>query len=167
MMTPLLKQSLALASLSLVFAGCVSVNIGGSKAERSKGVRVSAPSAPFTEIEGSRADGAWKNSSNGNSISYLSTCNDPADPSLETATNELFSDLKAMIVKKQATTTFSGREALDTEVDGKMEGIATRVRSVVFKKNGCLYTLSLVGVAAKFDEDRSKFDQFLTAFEAP
>lgn len=155
------------AFATLVLSSCVTVSLGGSKAERSKGVRVSLPVAPYREIEGSRADGAWKNPTNGNSISYLSTCNDPADPTLETATNELFSDLKNMVVKKQATTEFNGREALDTEVEGKMEGIVTRVRSVVFKKNGCLYTLSHVGIASKFEEDRPKFDQFLSSFEAP
>jgi len=167
MTTSLLRLWLACALLSLFASGCVSVNIGGNKAERSKGVRVSVPAAPYEEIGGSKADGAWKNPANGNSISYLSTCNDPADPSLENATNELFSDLKNMVVKRQLTTTFNGREALDTEVDGKIEGLLTRVRAMVFKKNGCLYTISHVGMAAKFEEDRPKFEEFLKGFEAP
>jgi hypothetical protein len=162
-----LRLSLTLVFSMLVLTSCITVSLGGSKAETSKGVRFAAPASPYREIEGSRADGAWKNPSNGNSISYFSTCNDPADPSLESATNELFSDLKNMVVKKQATTEFNGREALDTEVEGKMEGILSRVRSVVFKKNGCLYTISHVGIATKFEEDRPKFDQFLTNFEAP
>ena len=159
-------SALALA-LFVLASGCVSVNIGGSKTERSKGVRVTEPASPYREIEGSRADGAWKNPSNGNSISYFSTCNESTDPSLETATNELFADLKNLVIKRQATTEFNGREALDSEVEGKMEGILTRVRSIVFKKNGCLYTLSHVGIAAKFDEDRKTFDGFLQSFEAP
>lgn len=167
MTTQRLRLALALAISIPSLAACVTVNIGGSKVERSKGVRVTLPAAPYEEIENTRADGAWKNPSNGNSISYLSTCNDPADPSLETATTELFSDLKNLVIKRQATTEFNGREALDSEVEGKIEGILTRVRSVVFKKNGCLYTLSHVGVAKTFDEDKSKFDQFLAGFEAP
>lgn len=158
---------IATISASALFAGCVSVNIGGEKAERSKGVRLFQPKDPYTEIEGSRADGAWRNPANGNSISYFSTCNEAADPSLENATTELFADLKQLVIKRQATTTFNGREALDSEVEGKMEGIATRVRAIVFKKNGCLYTLSHVGVASKFDEDRQAFDSFAKGFEAP
>ena len=160
---------LALATLALIstLSGCVSVSVGGPKSERSKGVKVSTPSEPFKSIDGARADGAWENPHTGNSISYLSVCNDPSDPSLESASQELFSDLKKLVVIKQIPTTFGGREALDSEVEGKVEGIATRVRAVVFKKNGCLYTLSLVGVASKFDEDRSRFTAFLEGFEAP
>lgn len=163
-----LPTRFAIAIASIVFAtSCVSVNIGPKGAQKSEGVTYNSPGSPFKQLENARADGAWLNSDNGNSISYLSTCNDPADPSLETAAREMVADLKDLQTIKSEVTTFNGREALDNEVEGKVEGVSTRIRSMIFKKNGCLYTISMVGITKTFDQDRSRFAEFLKGFRAP
>lgn len=171
------KHILSVASLALWAAlwiaylafgsGCVSVNIGPGKTERSADVTFTAPDAPFSPIDGSKADGAWQNRGNGNTISFLSTCNDPADPPLEAVARELFTDLKDAKTIANETTIFNGREALSTEVEGRIDGVFTRIRALVFKKNACLYTLSYIGVARSFAADRASFDRFLKSFQAP
>lgn len=155
------------ALFCVITAGCVSIHLGSSKPEKSQGVNFRPPGSPFEALANSKADGAWQNKSNGNSISYLSTCNDPADPSLEAVSQELFSGLTDMKVLHSETTSFNEREALDTEVVGELDGVTTHIQSVVFKKNNCLYTLSYIGVARSFAEDRGKFDDFKKSFEAP
>ena len=160
---------LALGICAILIAtavACVSVNIGPKGAEKSKGVDFSPPEKPFENMN-SNADGAWQNRTNGNSISYLSTCNDPADPALETVTRELFSGITELRTIQSKETTFNGREALDSEVIGRVDGVLTRVRAVVFKKNTCLYTISYIGVPKAFEEDRQRFDAFLGSFRAP
>lgn len=146
---------------------CVSVNIPKGKIEKSKGVEFVAPTHPFERLDPAAADGAWQNKSNGNSISYFSSCGDPGDPSLETVSRELFSDLRNLKVLRSENLSFNGREALDSEVEGSLDGVPTRIHSLVFKKNGCLYTLSYIGVSRAFTSDQNQFEQFLRNFRAP
>lgn len=151
----------------VVFCACVSVNLGPKPGERSKGVDYRAPASPYEFLKDTRADGAWQNKSNGNSISYFSTCNDPADPALETVSRELFNELKDIRTIKQESSNFNSRESLEMEVEGKVDGVPTRIRALMFKKNGCTYTLSHIGLPKGFDADRRMFDDFLRSFQAP
>lgn len=162
--------SLAVFAAALVFttSACVSVNLGAGKSpERSRNVAFSAPGGPFHELKKTQADAAWQNSSNGNSISYLSTCNESSDPSLENATQEMISVLGDTKTLSQKSYMFDGRAALDTEAEAKVEGVPTKMRTLVYKKNGCLYTLSFLGVSKNFDQDQKYFDGFVKGFTAP
>jgi hypothetical protein len=162
----LISQVILLGIFSLS-TGCVSVNIGAKAGVKSQGVSFAEPTAPFEKMDKSRADGAWQNKNNGSTISYFSTCNDPSDPPLDSVSTELFSDLNNFHIVRQEPTRFNGREALDSEVEGTVEGVNTRIRSMVFKKNGCLYSLTLVGLGKQFEEDRPRFSEFLKGFRAP
>jgi hypothetical protein len=156
------------AALVILSSGCVSVNLGGGKGpERSKDVRFEAPGGPFQKLQKTQADAAWQNPANGNSISYLSTCNESSDPGLETATEEMISVLGETKTLTQKSYMFDGRAALDTEAEAKVEGVPTKIRTLVFKKNGCLYTLSLLGVSKTFSDDQKYFDHFVKGFTAP
>ncbi len=161
------KMIASLVTVTLVTAACVSVNIGPKGAERSQGVEFNAPGSPYESLKETPADGAWQNRANGNSISYFSTCNDPADPSLETVARELFAGLAEMKEVATHRGTFNGRESLEMEVEGRVEGVLTRIRSLMFKKNGCLYTLSHIGIPKSFEQDRSRFNEFMRSFQAP
>lgn len=162
-----LRLLLAQVVLLIATSACISLNLTPQKGERSKGVRFTPPSDPYVSLNTTQADVAWQNKLNGNSISFFSTCNDPADPSLELVSKELFADMRDLNVLRRDTRLFNAREALDLEVEGKVEGVATRVRALIFKKNGCIYTLSHVGLPPVFDHDRERFDGFLRSFEAP
>ena len=154
-------------SLTVSLPGCVSVEIAGKKADRSTGVQVVEPGAPFVRIASPQADGAWLNKANGNAISYLSTCHDPTDPSLDSAFTELIGSLESPKTIRTATETFNGREALEAEVAGLVDGVRTHVEVVIFKRNQCLYSLSYVGVEKSFAGDRARFQRFLDGFRAP
>jgi hypothetical protein len=154
-------------AVAMSVTSCISVNIGPKPGERSKGVEYSAPDKPYEKLKDTRADGAWQNAASGNSISYFSTCNDPADPPLDSVARDLFSELRESNVIRQSTTSFNSREALDMEVEGKVDGVPTRIRAVIFKKNGCTYTLSQIGVPRAFESDRPKFQSFIGSFQAP
>ncbi|HVK60017.1 MAG TPA: hypothetical protein VM432_00645 [Bdellovibrionales bacterium] len=150
-----------------ILSGCVSVNIGPKGAVKSSDVRFQEPESPFESMSSTPADRAWQNTQNGNTISYLSSCNDPNDPPLDVAAAELTGDLRDATTLRSQTIQFNGREALDQDVEGKVEGVTTRIRNVIFKKNGCLYTLTYLGVAKAFEADKKHFEKFLKGFEAP
>lgn len=153
-------------------SACVSVNLGPKGGERSREAEFSAPNAPYGEFRASAnqrqpADHAWQNTQNGNSISFFSTCHDPADPPLDTLAQELFAELSELQKIKSQVLTYNGREALDQEVEGKVDGVTTRIRAVIFKKNNCVYTITNVGLPKFFEADRLIFEQFLARFHVP
>ena len=156
-----------LGACGALITGCISLNIGPKGPEKSASAVAKPPPSSYTELKGLRADGAWRNSKTGNTISYLSTCNDPADPSIEVATDEVLSGLGATKNLVQKKVEIEGREALDSEAEAHVEGIATKIRALIFKKNGCLYTLSLVGLAKSFESGEVDFEHFVKGFSAP
>lgn len=157
----------AVSIASTLATGCVSIKLGPGPGERSTGVQFAPPTEPFSLLPNTKADGAWQNKNNGNSISYYSTCNDPADPPLETVTKELFADLKDLKTLQSQTVTFNGREGLESEVEGQIDGVSTRIHALVYKKNNCLYTLSYIALTKSFDEDKGRFLEFMRSFQAP
>lgn len=160
-------KTLILLLPALALSACISVNIGPKGPEKSKNVLVTPPPAPYAQVKGVKADGAWQNPDNGNSISYLSTCNEQADPTLEVATDEVlaaFGETKQLSQKKLE---FDGRDALDTEAEARVEGVPTKIRTLIFKKNGCLYTLSLIGLSKHFAKGVAPFENFVKGFQAP
>jgi hypothetical protein len=156
-----------MAAIALAMAGCVSVNIGPKSGEHSKGVDYQSPAEPYKTLKDATADRAWINKVSGDSISFFSTCNDPADPSLETVARDLFSGLSELNVGSQTQPTYNGREGLRMEVVGKVDGVPTQVSALIFKKNGCTYTLSHVGTTRTFGSDKNTFEEFLRNFHAP
>ena len=158
---------LVLASACLMMQGCVSVNLGPKGPSKSKNVAFITPGLPYRQIKGSPADGAWQNPENGNSISFLSTCNEESDPSLEAATDEMISAFGETKQLSQKKFEFDGRDALDTQAEARVEGVPTKIRALVFKKNACLYTLSLIGISKSFSKGEKPFDDFVKGFQAP
>lgn len=146
--------------------GCVSVSLGSGKVNRQSEVKFRAPNGNFKEISNSNADQAWQNSETGNTISFLTEC-PPPDSSLEGLTEEFTNVLKNKQVKEKKEDFYNGREALHTWSEGKLDGIAMKVHSLVFKKNGCSYLLTYVGRAKVFDKGQLDFTEFISGFEAP
>jgi hypothetical protein len=155
------------AAAFIALLGCVSVNLGPKASGHSKGVEYQSPSSPYSSMKNTSADEAWLNKANGDSISFFSTCNDPADPTLEAIAHDLFAGLTDLTVVQQNQPTFNGREALKIEVQGRVDGVPTQIAALLFKKNGCSYTLSHVGQPKTFAQDQKTFEDFLRSFVAP
>ncbi|MDX9730663.1 MAG: hypothetical protein RBT63_02730 [Bdellovibrionales bacterium] len=167
-----LRQSLIGTLLILLVAGtaCVSVNIGPGKGKKSSGVKFQEPSGSFREIDNDRADMAWLNASTGSSIAFQSNCGDSADASLESMNEELFSGFDGSRKIKSDRTPFDGREALQAEVEGTVDGITTHIHTTVYKKNKCSYILTLVTLpkpSVNLTTDLETFERFKASFRAP
>jgi hypothetical protein len=154
--------------IGLLAAGCVSVNLGGgSGPHRATGVQVQPPGSPFTKEDRDDVDGAWKNSRNGNMLSYISDCQDSSDPSLETILQGAISGLNDLKVEANESPTIQGREAKRVLASGKVDGVASKIDILTFKRNKCIYILSYVGVNSSFSQDHGAFDKFVQGFRAP
>lgn len=152
---------------TFALSSCVTVNLGGGKTTTAQGVAYDEPKKPFEEIKLKDADRAWQNDDNGSTISYLSTCNDPSDPSLQAARSDFLASLTGLKVISENESEFNGRDALSTVAEGSVDGVKTRVEMLLFKKNNCLYTLSFVALAKTFNDNHSAYSEFSQSFKAP
>jgi hypothetical protein len=156
---------------------CVSVNLGSGKVEKSSGVSFAVPHVSFKPLDNNRADHAWNNSATGSTIAFQSNCGDTSDAPLESIATDLFTDFEQSKDLRNERISFDGREALDREIEGKVDGVSTRVRAIIYKKNRCSYVLTFVALTkslvadtankAKINGDAAEFERFAASFKAP
>ena len=154
-----------LAFMMLLLNGCVTVELPGGKTAKATEVQFVPPPRPFAEIKTSDADHAWRNPMNGNTISYLSACG--SDPTLDSLRMSVIQGLDEQGKVQTKDVKFNEREAIETWADGTVDGVAIRLRTLVFKRNGCNYTLTYLGPGAKYATDEPAFNQFEQRFHVP
>jgi hypothetical protein len=147
---------------------CVNVNLAKKDgALRAEGVQIKAPSSPFQMQKREDVDGFWKNSKNGNVISYLSDCKDPSDPPLENIIQGVLLGLTELKYETDEAQVIQGREGRRVLAYGKVDGVPSAIDLLVFKRNQCIYILSYVGVRKSFADNRPDFGRFIEGFKAP
>lgn len=146
---------------------CVSVNLPtSSKGTPAKGIVYKEPGHGFDPITEKYGDKTWKNRKTNNLISVLSECGGN-DPSLESLQSELESAMQETDNQESKKLMFNDREALWSEVTGKIDGIPVKLASMIFKKNACNYVITLSGQSKNFEADKNTFQDFLKEFKAP
>lgn len=153
--------------ISLFLTSCVSVSLGSHEIKRATGVSFSEPSTPFTKQSRKDVDGAWKNSRNGNMISYLSDCQDESDPALDYIVQGALTGVSELKFDKRDDLTIQGREGRRVLARGKVDGVPSAMDLLVFKRDNCIYILSYVGVQSAFGDNREQFNRFVEGFRAP
>lgn len=148
---------------------CVNVRLSTAddQAKRASGVKYLEPGSPFTAQDRPEVDAAWKNSRNGNAISFLSDCKDPTDPPLDNILQGVLVGLTDLHIENRETVTVQGREGRRVVAFGKVDGVPSGIDLLAFKRNQCIYILSYVGVKAAFNENRAEFTRFIEGFRAP
>ncbi len=155
---------------SIFFAflqGCVSVNLPKQTGHKAEKVSYREPASPFSEIKSENADQAWISEKKGNTISYLSDCNNPVDPPLTQIESETLAVLNDLKILNTERINFNSRQALQTLAQGEIDGVVVRMKLVTFKKNNCSYSLVYGGLKKNFDSELPHFDSFLKGFKAP
>lgn len=157
--------------LTLLFlvsgTGCVTVKLANDAGKKATGVSLQEPKKHFARDSRADVDAAWKNSKNGNVISYISDCGDPSDPSLDQIISGVVSGLGEMKTVEDTTPIIQDREARRVLVTGKVDGVPTEIDLLTYKRNHCIYILTLVGVKKTFADDRPTFNKFIDGFRAP
>lgn len=159
---------IVLFTVLVLQAGCVTVKLGnGGDGTRAASVEVHDPAKPFKKDDQPEVDAAWKNSKNGNVISYLSYCNDPTDPPLDQIVQSTLTGLADLHYDSNESPMVQGRAGRRVVASGKVDGVASQIELLVFKRNMCTYILSYVGVKSAFAENRADFQRFVEGFKAP
>jgi len=161
-----MRNHLFVCILSLLLGSCVSVQLPGGKVTPAKGVEYTDPSSPFKDFKASNADKAWISEKTGNTISYLSECGGSNEPSLQQIESDSLSAITDVTVDSHELM-FNGRAARQSVSRGKIDGVPVKMELLVFKKNGCNYTLSYGGVEKQFETEQKYFEKFKENFKAP
>ncbi len=149
-------------------SGCISVKLStDSSAKRAEGVTYKDPASPFAKEDRTDVDAAWKNTQNGNMLSFLTECQAASDPTLDTIVQGTLRGLNELTIENSDKTSFQGREARRVLALGKVDGVQSKIDLLTFKRNNCIYILSYFGVAKSFAQDHSHFDRFVQGFRAP
>lgn len=140
------------------------MQLSGPKSKKSSDTSFLAPRSPFKEVKSEAADEAWQSTQTGNSIAFLSECQPAVEQSLKSLEDESVNVLSEVQVLKSSHPTFNGRESSYTVAEGKVDGIPVKLALVVFKKNGCNFTISYTARKSTFDSEIRTFDTFLEGF---
>jgi hypothetical protein len=146
--------------------GCVSISLKRGETTRSQVARFKDPSAPFEKISIAQVDSAWKNPKSGTILSYFSECAH-TDPTLESIRDELVRELGNGVIENEKQLLVQNRDALRILARGAVDGVKSTLDLLTFKKDGCIYILTLVGGNQIQPDDQKKFESFIANFEVP
>lgn len=151
----------------LMLTGCVSVKIPTSAApEKAKNVSYKAPNAPFKSSNSASSDAMWVSSKTASTITYFTSCSS-SEPQLKTIRSTAFASLENTDISKEESILLNDREALKSNIEGKLEGVPVKIQFIVFKKNSCSYHLSYVSLKENFEKELEQFTVFVRNFKAP
>lgn len=132
-----------------------------------KDIELKSPQVPFKEITISNSDKAWLSEKTGNTISYSSECGGNSELSLQQLETDSLSALSNLEIMKAEEFTYNSRAARQSLSQGQIDGVPVQITLLVFKKNGCNFTLSYGGTKKNFEAEKHFFDIFKDNFKAP
>jgi hypothetical protein len=153
--------------LLLAFCGCVSVNLAQSGSPKADKIDFHAPTDPFQVIKTDSADRAWQSNISGNTLAYLSECNQNTDTHLRTLETDALNALTDLKILKSNQQIFDGRDSIETLAEGKVDGVPVKVSLLTFQKNGCNFSISFTGRKQNFDSETIFFERFKESFRVP
>lgn len=86
------------------------------------------------------------------------------DASLRVLTSHLHAGISDKKTKSESPMMLDGREALRSVVEGKVDGIAVIIDSVVIKKDNCLFDFVLISNPTKVSSAVVDFEKFFGGF---
>lgn len=146
---------------------CISFSPSKIEKKEPQGISFSAPHNPYLEFKLETADRAWQNPQTGNTISYMSDCDGSSDQSLDTLFLSAVEGIENLKISDQRKITFNQREALETSLLGRVDGVGIQVRLIIFKKNNCTFNLSYIGSLSTFMKGYNDFVAFVKEFKVP
>lgn len=161
-----LRQGIAFLGLALLAACGGPSYAGGVYREGAVHFAVEAPGGSWQSAgESGEHDLAWTHRESAAVIHVAGSCDPRLDLPLPALTNHLLIGFTEREVLAEERRTFQSREALDSHVVAKLDGVVRELRLVVLKKNDCVYDFALVSSRGAFAEANETFNAVLDSFE--
>lgn len=158
-------KHLSILIIVIFITACVSVTLKTEPTKPAEGVAYQQPADPF-EKAGDKKYPSWIQKKTGNIISLFSECSSQ-DISLSQLQNDAMTALDESKIVREEKIIFDDREALKTWIEGKTNGIDSKLLVLNFKKADCRYTVSYGGRNKHFEKDLAAFDQFVASLRIP
>jgi len=158
-----IKNSIIIGLALLVCSSC-SLLVGSSDNDlKSETMRINYLSSNWQPITPDSADYAVQNPVSGSVITANSMCKKYDSTSLKHLTINILSGVESPIELSSITLQFNAREALQTAIKGKLDGVLTFMDILTVRKNRCVYDFILISPNRKtFERDQRDFKQFLS-----
>lgn len=158
-------KHLSIVIIVLFITACVSVTLKTEPTKPAEGIAYQQPADPF-ENAGDKKYPSWIQKKTGNVISIFSECSSQ-DVSLSQLQNDALAALDEAKIVREEKIKFENHDALKTWIEGKTNGIDSKLLVVNFKKSNCGYTISYGGRNKSFNKDLPAFDQFIASLRIP
>jgi hypothetical protein len=127
---------------------------------------IGAPGAGWVPLHLERADVAWHHPELGAGLLVNSSCEGVEDSPLAGLTNELLIGTTEREILEQTLLPWSKREALESTVVGKLDGVLRKRLLFVLKKDGCVYDIVYDAPPATFDAGLAAYRRVRDGFDA-
>lgn len=148
----------------LLFACATQGPLTDPYVNQTKGFRVQVPRAGWEVADSDGADLTLRDSQSSATMAVSASCPGEAGP-LPSVARHLFFGLRDVKQLRQGSITLDGAAGVDTVVTGRLDGVPVQVRSVVIRRNGCLYDLLFLAPPETFSVQSESFDTFLQGWQ--
>ena len=153
----------ALAAVAIL--ACASATYKGGIFENDQTIyRVDPPRGGWERISAGDADVAFWNERLSAFIMVNSTCDQYRDAPVSILANHLFIGIEKKLFSVQEERPLDGRDAVYTELTGKLDGHPVKVAAYTLVKNYCTYDLSYSADPKHFDEGLPAFHELARKF---
>lgn len=159
----LFVAALAVIALSI---GCSGARFDGTT-YRGDGFafRVAAPPPTWKRIDVSHAALAFRDETRDATVAVNGRCGvDGEDVPLASLTQHLFLQFTDREILEQKVTPIDGRDAMNTILLAKLDGVPKKFDVWVLKKDGCVYDFYYIAAPQRFAEGVAEFDRFVQSF---
>lgn len=127
---------------------------------------IGLPGENWTQLRLKGADLAWINKNKNATILVNSQCQNFKDTPLSALTVQLLLGLTEQNIISQEKKPWSNREALETVLTAKIDGVLRKFNIFVLKKDGCVYDIVFSASTHSYDLEVDAFNQVRDQFNA-
>ncbi|MCP4502493.1 MAG: hypothetical protein GY822_21285 [Deltaproteobacteria bacterium] len=126
--------------------------------------KIATPGSTWEDISPGEADAAWINESLNAMLMVNSHCSGVDDAPLTALTRHLAFGMTEREWLSEDLVQLSGREALESVLVAKLDGVPRKFMFLVLKKDGCVYDVVLSAPPEDFQKARLGYDRMRKKF---
>lgn len=151
---------------ALLLTSCISGKVrDGLYLDEARGFKVPFLQEGWRRIELPEVALAFQDEAEKATIALFLSCEGEGKVPLKVLARRLFFGLRDRRVLEQRTLSLNGAEAIQTLLQGRLEGEEVKVSSYVVRGDGCLYDLIYFAKPEAFDERLGDFERFARGLE--
>ena len=161
-----LKSYFFCFTLVLIITSCRSLSLGENSLQNKKAIYYFGnPGNNFMPLNIKGTKKAWVSKDFDATIMLNSTCDHVENVPLKSLLGHLLIGMTQRKILKQVTKPFAKREALESTILAKLDGVPRKMQVLILKKDQCVYDLILSSAPKSFNEHIVSFNNVIGDFE--